>query len=256
MDQKQDPGEYHSLRLAGRWERLAAQFIDTFLVLIFIIPIMFLTGSMDQLIAGEQLGRLQMLQLVMGNYIIFFGLNGYLLFKQGQTIGKRLVKVQIVDQYGNGVPNQFVDFEIVPVGTNIGYINKEGATTAKDTTDNDGYTQVRWGLGTEVGSQNNRMRATAKVNQVHLVNSPYVFSASAMVGRAEQLVKVTNDSNLSSIIGLDNSNKDILQGDCPIVTSDGKYLFFRDDLNGSLRPFWMEAGFIRELRINELNDTD
>ena len=100
MDQKQDPGEYHSLRLAGRWERLAAQFIDTFLVLIFIIPIMFLTGSMDQLIAGEQLDRLQMLQLVMGNYIIFFGLNGYLLFKQGQTIGKRLVKVQIVDTSG------------------------------------------------------------------------------------------------------------------------------------------------------------
>jgi hypothetical protein len=41
---------------------------------------------------------------------------------------------------------------------------------------------------------------------------------------------------------------DILQGDCPLVTTDGKYLFFRDDLNGSLRPFWIDAGFIEELR--------
>ncbi|MBN1481245.1 Ig-like domain-containing protein [candidate division KSB1 bacterium] len=111
------------------------------------------------------------------------------------------VKVKIVDQYGNGVAQQTVDFEIVPVGTNAGYINQPGQTAARDTTDKDGFVQVRWGLGPEVGSQNNKMRATAKLNQVHLVNSPYVFSASAMVGGADQLIKVTNDSSLSSIIG-------------------------------------------------------
>lgn len=36
--------------------------------------------------------------------------------------------------------------------------------------------------------------------------------------------------------------------DCPLVTIDGKYLFFRDDKHGPLRPYWMEAGFIEELR--------
>ncbi|MBN1465231.1 Ig-like domain-containing protein [candidate division KSB1 bacterium] len=120
------------------------------------------------------------------------------------TVGAFLpdpVKVQIVDQYGNGISKQVVDFEIVAVGTNSGYLNAFGNTTAKDTTDNDGFAEVRWGLGPQVGSQNNKMRASAKVNQVHLVNSPYVFSASAMVGGAEKLVKVTNDANLSSIIG-------------------------------------------------------
>lgn len=111
------------------------------------------------------------------------------------------VKVRIVDQYDNGVPQHIVDFEIVPVGNNAGYINQLGKTTARDTTDKDGFGQVRWGLGPEVGSQNNRMRATAKLNQVHLVNSPYVFAASAMVGGADQLIKITNDSSLSSIIG-------------------------------------------------------
>lgn len=119
------------------------------------------------------------------------------------TVGSFLpdpVKVQIVDQYENGVPGKFVDFEIVPVGTNAGYLNQKGVTVVKDTTDDAGFVQVRWGLGPEVGSQNNRMRASAKVNQVHLVNSPYVFSASAMVGGASKLVKVTNDSDLTSII--------------------------------------------------------
>lgn len=54
----------------------------------------------------------------------------------------------------------------------------------------------------------------------------------------------TKPRDSSSIIGQDC--------DCPLVTLDGKYLFFRDDLNGKLRPFWMEAGFIEELRKMEL----
>lgn len=60
--------------------------------------------------------------------------------------------------------------------------------------------------------------------------------------------KWTTPIDMSSIIGVDGSELDILQGDCPLVTPDGKYLFFRDDINGSLRPFWIEAGFIKELR--------
>lgn len=66
--------------------------------------------------------------------------------------------------------------------------------------------------------------------------------------------KWTKPRDLSNIIGLDSINSDILQGDCALVTIDGKYLFFRDDLNGNLRPFWMEAGFIGELRKSELNE--
>jgi hypothetical protein len=68
--------------------------------------------------------------------------------------------------------------------------------------------------------------------------------------------KWTTPKDLSNIIGVDDLETDILQGDCPLVTLDGKYLFFRDDLNGSLRPFWMEAGFIEELRKTELNNIE
>jgi len=63
--------------------------------------------------------------------------------------------------------------------------------------------------------------------------------------------KWTQPQDLSKLLGLSSKESDILQGDCPLVTTDGKYLFFRDDLNGSLRPFWIDAGFIEELRPKE-----
>ena len=66
----------------------------------------------------------------------------------------------------------------------------------------------------------------------------------------------TKPRDLSNIIGRDGLNTDILHCDCPLVTRDGEYLFFRDDLNGKLRPYWMEAGFIEELRKTELNDRE
>jgi hypothetical protein len=59
--------------------------------------------------------------------------------------------------------------------------------------------------------------------------------------------------DLSKIIGLESSDTDVLQGDCPLVTRDGRYLFFRDDLGGRLRPCWIESGFIAELRKAALN---
>jgi hypothetical protein len=35
---------------------------------------------------------------------------------------------------------------------------------------------------------------------------------------------------------------------------DGKYLFFRVDISGSIRPYWVEAGFIDDLREAALNE--
>ncbi len=111
------------------------------------------------------------------------------------------IKVQVADQFGNGVAGHTVDFDIISVGSNSGYINTPGTTSVRTTTNADGIASVRWGLGPQVGSQNNKLRATAKLNAVHLVNSPYVFTASATVGGPTKLVKVTEDSTLSSIIG-------------------------------------------------------
>ena len=111
------------------------------------------------------------------------------------------IRVKIVDQFGNGVAGHTVEFEIVPLNNNIGYLNTPGMTEQSEVTDAEGNVSVRWGLGPQIGSQNNRLRAQAKLNNAQLVGSPYVFLASATVGGATQLVKAVNDSNLSSIIG-------------------------------------------------------
>ncbi len=58
----------------------------------------------------------------------------------------------------------------------------------------------------------------------------------------------TKPQDLSSVIGLYGKDTDMLQGDCPVVTTDGKYFFFRDDSNGRLRPFWMDTSFIEKMR--------
>lgn len=54
----------------------------------------------------------------------------------------------------------------------------------------------------------------------------------------------TKPKDLGVIIGRD--------GGCPLVTPDAKYLFFMDYIDGKTKPFWMEAGFIEELRKTEL----
>jgi hypothetical protein len=54
----------------------------------------------------------------------------------------------------------------------------------------------------------------------------------------------TTPKDPSDILGRDGSN--------PIVTIDGKFLFFLETENGKIRPFWIEAGFIEDLRESEL----
>jgi ankyrin repeat protein len=41
---------------------------------------------------------------------------------------------------------------------------------------------------------------------------------------------------------------------CPIVTHDGRYLFFLSDLDGKSVPFWVDAGFIKEMRKSTLKE--
>jgi hypothetical protein len=48
------------------------------------------------------------------------------------------------------------------------------------------------------------------------------------------------EKNLSEIIGLN--------GMCPIVSPDGKYLIFIALLDGIMTQFWVDASFIKELR--------
>jgi len=42
--------------------------------------------------------------------------------------------------------------------------------------------------------------------------------------------------------------------ECPMVTHDGKYLFFLKTVDSKVIPYWMDASFIEELRKTELNE--
>lgn len=51
----------------------------------------------------------------------------------------------------------------------------------------------------------------------------------------------TEPLDLADIVG-------VKHGFCPMVTPDGRYLFFLSMLDGLYAPYWMEASFIEELR--------
>ncbi len=86
--------------LAGRGERLGAALIDAVAILVVTLPVAWLTGSFDGVMEGKQPGiGLQVLNFVIG-VATFLAINGYLLKTYGQTIGKRLLKLAIVDLEG------------------------------------------------------------------------------------------------------------------------------------------------------------
>ncbi len=114
------------------------------------------------------------------------------------------IKVLIVDQYDNPVADYPVTFEIDDIDDNVGFIETEGTLSKVESTDDDGYAQIRWGLGPNPGSQNNKLTVTTKRNNIHLINSPYNgFVVSAQAGNAYQVIKVTDDvtKELSSVHG-------------------------------------------------------
>ena len=93
-----------AMNLASRWKRLGGVLIDGVLVMIITFPVMQITGVLEQIRRGEQMTIGQQFTSTLIGAVIFLLLNGYLLFKKGQTIGKLAVKIRIVDHDGN-VPN-------------------------------------------------------------------------------------------------------------------------------------------------------
>ena len=90
------------------------------------------------------------------------------------------IKVQIVDQYGNGVPNHTVVFSVLGVDSLRGHI--DGMPIKEVLTDIDGYAQVNWVLGKRPGSRNNSLEVTSRNVNTMLTNSPYVFYATGILG--------------------------------------------------------------------------
>jgi uncharacterized RDD family membrane protein YckC len=82
--------------LAGRFTRLAAAIVDGILLLVILVPVQFASGYFQRAMAQQQ-GPLEQILMSLLGFVTMLVLNGYLLATRGQTIGKVLTKIQIVD---------------------------------------------------------------------------------------------------------------------------------------------------------------
>lgn len=93
------PGE----ELASLGQRLLASIIDAVIGFVFAIPIMMMMGTWSALMSGRA-SQPSILQNLLGIFLgcLFFLLaHGYFLKTAGQTIGKKLIGIRIVDLSDN-----------------------------------------------------------------------------------------------------------------------------------------------------------
>lgn len=84
-----------SSQLASLGLRLGGAIIDAIISFAIIFPLMYATGYWESAMAGEQ-SLVQTVVLALLGIVAFLVVHGYLLARQGQTVGKRLVGTRIV----------------------------------------------------------------------------------------------------------------------------------------------------------------
>ena len=89
-----------ALRLGGRGERLAAAIIDGLILLFVLVPLMFAGGYFSGIMQGQQPGFGTQLLWSLLSFALFIAIQGFPLAKTGQTWGKKLLKLKIVDLAG------------------------------------------------------------------------------------------------------------------------------------------------------------
>lgn len=106
MDEKQNPyaaptarlddqSEAGEVELAGRWRRLGGAIIDSMVMLVLVVPLFVYMGVFNPGAAQEQNILMQLLLVAIG-FAAWLLVNGYLLYRYGQSVGKRLLSMKIV----------------------------------------------------------------------------------------------------------------------------------------------------------------
>ena len=86
--------------LASRWSRLWASLIDSIIMMLVLIPLMIVTGGFEGVAQGIEPSFTYNLIMAVVGIVLFVIVNGALLIRHGQTVGKRLVKIKITDMNG------------------------------------------------------------------------------------------------------------------------------------------------------------
>lgn len=89
--------EQPEIELASRFSRLAASIIDSLFLSILSFSVMYLTGGFEDIQAGIQPTWQYSLFLSAAVITGFIAINGISLVRSGQTLGKKVLKIKIVD---------------------------------------------------------------------------------------------------------------------------------------------------------------
>lgn len=97
------------VELASRWARLGASLLDAIIMMVIFMPIVFVvimfgftdngepsSAFIDSLSAFSSSVIGNVLMSVMG-IVIYIAINGYLLSKYGQSVGKKILGIRVVD---------------------------------------------------------------------------------------------------------------------------------------------------------------
>ncbi|NQZ56152.1 MAG: RDD family protein [Lentisphaeraceae bacterium] len=87
--------------LASRGQRLWASIIDSVIQMAIVLPLMYFTGGFEGILEGvtHSIGYTVFMAAV--GIATFIVINGRFLLKDGQTVGKRVVGIKIVDMEGD-----------------------------------------------------------------------------------------------------------------------------------------------------------
>ena len=91
--------------LASRWKRLFASLIDMIFMILGIISFVYFTGGLENASKGIEPTFLYSAATSLAGTLVFIVLNTKLLLTNGQTIGKKVLKIKIVD-LNNAFPSK------------------------------------------------------------------------------------------------------------------------------------------------------
>lgn len=86
--------------IASRGSRLGASLLDSLVMMLFTIPTMYFTGGFDGVSKGVEPSLFYSIGIGLFGLMIFLLINFKLLKDAGQTVGKKIIGIKIVDTAG------------------------------------------------------------------------------------------------------------------------------------------------------------
>ncbi|MCG7499219.1 RDD family protein [Vibrio sp. Of7-15] len=134
QQKKQELNLSDESQLASRWSRLSAALIDMIISLIFLLPLIYFTGGFDGFFQNPPVAMPLSYQILLSILSIglYCAINWSLLAKKGQTVGKNVMDMRIVNLDGTQpsrtdiLVKRYAPYVLIPyipfIGTIVSFI--------------------------------------------------------------------------------------------------------------------------------------